>query len=37
MYQDGFSNPATAQAMPFSPEVWRFMGEASRRLQAAGG
>jgi DNA-binding transcriptional MerR regulator len=34
LYEDGFSNPATAGAMPFSPEVWRFMGEASKRLQA---
>jgi DNA-binding transcriptional MerR regulator len=37
LYEDAYSNPQTAAAMPFSESVWRFMGEAARRLQAAEG
>ncbi|MBS0295272.1 MAG: MerR family transcriptional regulator [Proteobacteria bacterium] len=37
MYREGFSDPKTAGQMPFSGEVWAFMGEAQKRLKAAGG
>lgn len=35
MYQDAFSSPDTAALMPFSKEVWAFMGEACQRLKDA--
>ena len=34
MYKDAFSDPDTAGKMPFSAELWRFVGEAYRRAQA---
>lgn len=34
MYKDAFSDPGTAQKMPFSGELWRFVGEAFKRTQA---
>lgn len=37
MYREGFASPQTAQQMPFSGEVWAFMGEAQKRLKAVGG
>ncbi len=35
MYQDAFSDPDTARKMPFSAELWRFIGEAHRRARAS--
>jgi DNA-binding transcriptional MerR regulator len=32
MYQEGFADPKTANQMPFSPDVFRFMMEAQKRL-----
>ena len=34
MYKDAFSDPGTAAKMPFSGELWRFVGEAYKRAQA---
>lgn len=31
-YREGFANPATARQMPFSPEVWVFMGQVMKNL-----
>ena len=35
MYKEGLADPKTAPKMPFSPEVFRFIGEAQKRLAAS--
>jgi len=37
MYREGFANPQTASQMPCAGDVWAFIGEAQKRLKAAGG
>ena len=32
VYDDGFSTPETARAMPFSKEIWEFLGAARAKL-----
>ena len=34
MYKDAFSDPATAGKMPFSRDLWLFVGEAYKRARA---
>ena len=36
MYQDAFSDPGTADKMPFSAKLWRFIGAAHRAAAKAG-
>ena len=37
MYQEGFADPNMANKMPFSAEVWKFIGEeAQKRLAESG-
>ncbi|HEY3815297.1 MAG TPA: MerR family transcriptional regulator [Caulobacteraceae bacterium] len=35
MYQEGFADPNMAGKMPFSPDIWKFIGEAQKRLAAS--
>lgn len=34
MYKDAFSDPETAVKMPFSQQLWLFIGEANKRARA---
>jgi DNA-binding transcriptional MerR regulator len=36
MYREGFSDPKLSGQMPFSPDIWRFMTEAQKRLAEKG-
>jgi TipAS antibiotic-recognition domain len=35
-YKEGFSSAQTAKHMPFSPEVWTFVGQIATALRARG-